>query len=91
LAHRHQHRAARPHVVERRVQVVHAEAADIAERIGDIDGNIAVLSQERYQVGNRGLPPVDLAALQRRAGGRRVRHDHPFDAFDQHSLAAREP
>ena len=91
LAHRHQNRAPRPHVVERRVEVVHAEAADIAERIGDIDRDIAVLAQQRNQVGNRILPPVDLAVLQRGGGGRGVRHHNPFDALGQHSLAAREP
>jgi len=71
--------------------MVHAEAADIAERIGDVDRDIAVLAQQRHQVGNRILPPVDLAALQRRGGGRRIRHHHPFDALGQHPLAAREP
>ena len=52
---------------------------------------VAVLAQHRHQVGDRVLPPVHLAVLQRGGGGRRVRHHDPFDAVDQHPLAAREP
>jgi len=66
LAHRHQDRAPRPHVVERRMQVIHAEAADIAERVGDVDPHVAIALEQRRQVGERLLPPVDLAVLQRR-------------------------
>ena len=91
LAHRHQHRAPRPHVVERRIQEVHTERADIAEGIADVDADVLVLLQDGHEVRNRILPPVDLAVLQRGGSGRRIRHHDPFDAVDQHLLAAGEP
>jgi hypothetical protein len=43
----HQDRAARSHIVERRVQVVHAEKADIAKRVANIYCNVAVLLEQR--------------------------------------------
>src|SRR5258706_5140567 len=91
LAHRHQDCPACPHVVEGRVEMIHAEAADVAQRILDVDRDIAVLAEQWHQVGNRVLPPVDFAVLQCRRGGRRIRHDDPFYALRQHVLAAREP
>ena len=49
------------------------------------------LRSSGHEVGNRVLPPVDLAVLQRRGGGRGVRHHLPFDAIDRDALAAGEP
>ena len=71
--------------------MVHAEGADVAEGVGNVDCNVAILAQQRHQIGNRILPPVDLATLQRRAGGRGVGHDYPLDPLDQHPLAAGQP
>jgi hypothetical protein len=62
---RRQHRPAHLHIVEGRMQVVHAEGADIAERIADIDVDVGVALEHRHEVGERGLPPVDLAVLER--------------------------
>ena len=91
LAQRHQHRAPHAHVVEGRVQVVHPEGADVPERVGDVDGHVAVALQRRHQVGDGVLPPVDLAVLERGRGGRRVGHDVPLDAVHAHALGAGKP
>ncbi len=91
LVHRHQHGAARFDVVERRMQVVHPEHADVAERIGDVDADVAVLLQHRHEIGNRILPPVHLAVLQRGRCRSRIGDHNPLDAVDQHLLAAGEP
>src|SRR5215212_1190382 len=90
LVERHEDRAAGPHIAERRVQVVHAEGADVAERIGDVDRDVAVLPEHRHEVGDRVLPPIDLAVLQRRRGRSGIGHDDPLDAVDHHLLAAGE-
>ena len=91
LAERHLHGAPHLHVVEGRVHVVHAERADVAERIGDVDLDVLVLLEHRHEIGDRRFPPVDLAVLQRRRGGGGIGHDHPLDAVDPHLLAAGEP
>ncbi len=91
LAQRHHHGPARAHVVERRVEVVDAERADVAERVGDVDVEVAVALEQRHQVGDRVLPPIDLAVLQRGRLGGVVRQDQPLDAVEHHALAAGEP
>src|SRR5262249_3499776 len=80
-----------PHIVKGRMQVVHAEAADLAQRVGDIHHHVAVLAQRRNDVGERLLQPVDLAILQRSRGSGRVSDGDPFDAVYDNILAAREP
>ena len=47
------------------------------------------LRQDRQQVGQRLLPPVDLAALQGGGGRRRVGHRMPFDPVEMHDLGRR--
>jgi hypothetical protein len=59
LLQRRHHGLAHLRVVEGRVQVVHAEGADVAERIGDVDHHVPIAAQHRHQVGDRVLPPVD--------------------------------
>ena len=73
------------------MQVVHPERTDVAERIGDVDVDVAVLLERRHQIGDRALPPIDLAVLQRGRRRRGIRDHHPFDAVNQHLLAAGEP
>ena len=91
LAERHHHCAPDPHVVEGRIQVIDPERADIAQRVGDVHVDAAVLLQQRHEVGGRVLPPIDLAVLQRRRLGGVVGHDQPLDAVEHHALAARQP
>ncbi|GJD96138.1 hypothetical protein OCOJLMKI_3356 [Methylobacterium iners] len=91
LAHRHQDRAADVRVVERRVEVVHPEGADIAKRIGDVDGDVQRALERRHEVGERVLPPVDFAILEGTQGGRWVRHDDPLDPVDLHLLGPGKP
>ena len=69
LAERDLHRPARPHVVERRIQVVDAERSDIAERIGDIDLEVRRLSSAAAQGRTAASPtsrPRHSAARPRR-------------------------
>ena len=47
--------------------------------------------QQRHQVGQRRLPPVDLAVLQRGRGGAGVRQDVPLDPVEGDPLAAGQP
>jgi hypothetical protein len=72
LAQRHHHRAADPHVVEGRVQVVHAEAADVAERIGDVDGDVRLRRSTgtRSGIGSPTSRSRRSAARRRRWRGR---------------------
>ena len=49
------------------------------------------LRKHRHEIGDRILPPVDLAVLQRGRRRRGIGHHDPFDAVDQHLLAAGEP
>ncbi len=71
--------------------MVHPERTDVAERVGDIDADVAVLLEHRHEIGDRILPPIDLAVLQRGRRCGRIRDHHPFHAVDQHLLAAGEP
>ncbi len=71
--------------------MVHAERADVAERVGDIDGDVAVLLQDRHEVRDRILPPINFAVLQGGGGSGGIRHHDPFYAVDEHILAAGEP
>ena len=71
--------------------MVHPQIADVAERVGDIHGEVAVLLQQRHHVGDRRLPPIDLARLQCGGGGGGVRNDLPFDPIEIHPLAAGQP
>ena len=91
LVQRDLHRAARADVVERRIQMIDTERTDIAERIGDIDRQSGGFAQQRHQVGQRGFPPIDLAALQRRRGGSGIRQDVPLDPVEGDPLAAGQP
>ncbi len=91
LAEGREHGTSRLHIVEGRVQVVHPEHTDVAERVGDVDTDVAVLLEHRHEIGDRILPPIDLPVLQRGRRRGRIRHHHPFHAVDQHLLAAGEP
>ena len=71
--------------------MVHPQRTDIAQRVGDIDHHIAVALQQRDQVRDRLLPPVNLAVLQCRRCACRVRHDPPLDPVKHHALAAGQP
>src|SRR5262249_55747015 len=73
------------------MQVVHAEASDIAERISNVDHQAAVILEQGSEVSDRGFPPIHFAVLQRGGGGAWIGHHHPFDAVEQHALAAGEP
>lgn len=73
------------------MQVVEAQVTDVAEGIGDVHHQVAVLAQQRHQIGDGKLPPIHLTVLKRCGGGGRVGHHDPFDAIEQHPLAAREP
>ena len=82
------HGTARPHIGERRLQMVDAEDALRTQRTQELDPDVLVGLQERQQVDLGLLDKVDLAAVQglnRRLG---VRQHHPFDAVDLDDLAA---
>jgi hypothetical protein len=91
LAHGHQDRALRSHVVERWKEMVHGENADLAPGVANVHRQIAILLDYRQRVRNRPLPPIDLAILQRGSCGAGVGHGEPFDPVDQDPLAAGEP
>ena len=52
---------------------------------------LRLLLSDRHQIGDRALPPIDLAVLQGCRGRGGIGDHHPFDAVDQHPLAAGEP
>ena len=71
--------------------MVHEQHAGGPERIGYVDYDVAALPQGRNQVGQRPLPPIDFAALQRCCSRGRVGDHHPFHSLDEYPLCAREP
>jgi hypothetical protein len=75
-------------VVERRMEVVHPQEADIAELVQHLgpDGGIAL--QDVDQIERRRLEEVDLAGLECCERGLGIGHDVPFDPLDVHDLAA---
>ncbi len=91
LVQRHLHGLAHLHVVEGRMQVVEAEGADVAERIGDVDLDVAVALQHRHEIRERvshqSISPF-CSAADAVAG---IRHDDPLDAVEVDRLAAGEP
>ena len=91
LTHCCEDRAACTHVIERRIEMIHAKAADVAQRIGDFYCDVAVPAQDRHQVGDGAFPPIHFAGLQRRGGRGLIGHHDPLDAVDQHPLAACKP
>ena len=73
------------------MQLVEADHAHRAQRIGVLDLDVLVLGQQRDQVGRHHLPPVDLAGIERGGSRGRIRDVDPLDAVDLHDLAARRP
>ena len=69
--------------------MIEAQDALVAERIDGGDDDVLVGGEDRQDVGRRLLVPVDLAAVERRRGGRGVRDIEPLDAVDLGGFAAR--
>src|SRR5208337_5276736 len=84
-------RLAHLRIIEGRKQLVEADHAHRAQRVGVLDPDVLVLGKQRNQVGRQHLPPVDLAGVERGGGGGGVRDVEPFDAVDLDDLAARRP
>ena len=73
-------------VVERRMQLVHPDDADIAQHVQDGRRDRAVCLQHRQQVQQGLLDPIHLSGLQRGDGRARIGVDQPFDPVEMHPL-----
>src|SRR5579862_220990 len=78
-------------VVEWRLQVVEPQYAHRANRIVFLHRNLHVGLENGSKIRGHFLPPIDLAAAERRGGSRMLGDVEPFDAVDFRDLAAGRP
>jgi len=73
------------------MQVIHTKDADVPERVGNVDHHVAVPLEQWHEIGEWEFQPIHFAVLQCGGGGCGFGDDDPFDAVNQHALAASEP
>ncbi len=78
-------------LVEGRIEVVHDAGAEVAERRGELRGDLRVGLQGRHKIADRVLPPVDLAVLEGGGRGAGVGHDLPLDPLEMDPLRPGHP
>ena len=86
LVDRGDHHAADRGVVERRVQVVEPQAANLAGTVLYRNGDVLVGLYLRQQIKRRVFPPVDLTALECGRGGGGVGNEIPYHPIDVDDL-----